>query len=249
MKRMVASVWAMAVMAGSAVAGTPAQAGAIRAEYEKSMTDWTARLRATASVEAQRAIWRQRPDAGAAARRMWQCLRDSLADEWSLEHVAWLLRAAAGLQGPVSEGGAGTETWPAVIDTVRGAVERGHLRSPGLAPVCMALVAVPDPRSLALLEKIEHGHPDRKVQGVAALGLSMLLKSLGDEGDVLKRRLTLLRKAIVESADVEIDGQPVAKLAEDELYVIRWLSKGREAPDLTGKDQAGKVFHLLEHDD
>jgi hemerythrin-like domain-containing protein len=74
-----------------------------------------------------------------------------------------------------------------------------------------------------LLEKIERGSPDRKVQGVAALGVSMILKTLGDEGDVMKRRLAMLRKAIIESSDVEIEGQTVAKLAEDELYIIRYL--------------------------
>lgn len=235
-------------LAGSAVAGTQEQAAAIRAEYTKAMADWTARLRSAASVEAQRTIWRQRPDGVPVARRMWSCLRDSLAEEWALEPAAWLLRSAATMKGPVSEGSAKPETWADVIEAIRGAVEGKHLGSPRLAPVCLALVSVPDPRSLALLEKIERGHPDRKVQGVAALGLSMLLKSLGDEGDVMKRRLVLLRKSIIESAEVELDGQTVAKLAEDELYVIRWLSKGRTAPDLTGKDAAGREFRLSEYD-
>ncbi len=250
MKRWVAALWVMAGVMGNALAGTAAQATAIRAEYEKSVNDWTTRLRAAASVDAQREIWRQRPDGLAAARRMWKCLRDSLAEEWTLDHVAWLLRAAP-TRGPVNEfgAGAGEETWAGVRDSLRGAVESKHMRSSQLGPVCLALVTAPDPRSLALLEKIERGHPDRKVQGVAALGLSMMLKSLGDEGDVVKRRLTLLRKAIVESADVEVDGQQVAKLAEDELYVIRWLSKGREAPDLTGKDEAGRPLRLSDHDD
>lgn len=71
----------------------------------------------------------------------------------------------------------------------------------------------------------------------------------------MKRRLTLLRKAIIESAHVEIDGITVAKIADDQLYVIRYLTKNRVAPDLEGvdvtgakgkmSDYAGKVVVLL----
>jgi peroxiredoxin len=83
----------------------------------------------------------------------------------------------------------------------------------------------------------------------------MALKGLGDEPPVMKRRINHLRKAIIESADLEIDGVQISKLAEDELYIIIHLTKGRVAPDLVGEDsakrpmklsdQAGKVVVLL----
>ena len=108
----------------------------------------------------------------------------------------------------------------------------------------MALVDVPDPRSLAILEKIEQEHPSKKVQGVAALGVSMLLKTLGEEGEVMRRRLGMLRKAIIGSAEIEIGGQTVAKIAEDELYLINHLTKGRVAPEMSGQDVAGRAMKL-----
>ena len=108
----------------------------------------------------------------------------------------------------------------------------------------MAMVAVNDANSLPLLEKIEKDCPDEKIQGVAALGSAMLLKNFGDEPAIMRRRLNLLRKAIIKSSEIEINGVSVAKLAEDELYIIQFLGKGREAPDLAGTDGSGQPMKL-----
>ena len=77
----------------------------------------------------------------------------------------------------------------------------------------------------------------------------MLLKNLSDEPEVMRRRLTLLRKAIIESSDIEINGVSVAKLAEDELYIIQFLSKGREAPDIVGTGSGGQPMKLSDYKD
>src|SRR5690606_19081812 len=106
--------------------------------------------------------------------------------------------------------------------------------------VCFGIAATQDPQALALLQKIEAENPDEGVQGVAALGQAVLLRGLGDEPEVLKKRLTLLRKAIINSASLELDGVSVAKIAEDELYIILHLTKDRQAPDLNGVDAANQ---------
>jgi peroxiredoxin len=72
----------------------------------------------------------------------------------------------------------------------------------------------------------------------------MILKGLGDDGDIMRKRLTYLRKAIIQSSDIDLGGTSVAKLAEDELYVIRFLTKGRIAPDLAGSDSGGAPMKL-----
>ena len=58
------------------------------------------------------------------------------------------------------------------------------------------------------------------------------------------RSLNHLRNAIIQSSDVDLGGVTVAKLAEDELYIIRFLTKGRIAPDLTGTDSGGRPMKL-----
>jgi peroxiredoxin len=62
----------------------------------------------------------------------------------------------------------------------------------------------------------------------------------------MKKRLTYLRTAIIQASDRSIGSSTVADIATDELYVIRFLSKGRVAPDLTGTDVGGRVIRLSE---
>jgi peroxiredoxin len=250
----IASFWLL--LAGSAAAGTAAEAEQIMTGYRAEMKGWHESLRAAASVDEQREAWKKRPDGQAAAQRMWRCIEGELASPWTLKPAAWLLRMAAAFQGAglariqdPSAGAAPGADWSSVISAIRQAVETHHLQSgePGLMAMCMALVEVPDPKSLSIIERVEDGHPDKKVQGIAALALSMMLKTLGDEGEVMRRRLAMLRKAIIESADVEIGGVTVAKIAEDELYVISHLCKGRVAPELAGRDVAGRPMKLSDY--
>lgn len=226
----------------TAWAGGAADAAAIRKDYQNSMRLWSLRIKAANDEASQRAAWDLRPDEAGYARKMWSCLQPSLSEDWTLEPAAWLLRISPNLTTQAD--GARKSLLAGEVEQIRAAVEKYHMKSPKLAPMCFGLVSIQDPRSMALLEKIEFGHPDPKIQGTAALGVAMLLRNLSDEQDVLKRRLTLLRKAIINSSDVEFEGASVAKFAEDELYLIQYLTKGREAPQLTGTDANGKPLKL-----
>lgn len=239
--------------AGGAVGGTPGEAAAISGGYRKEMEAWMQGLRRAAGAEQQQEMWARKPDGAAHARRMRQCIGGQLGEAWTLEPAAWLLQMSAALRGtvaaaaaPAAGGQPPRNEWVETIAAIRAAVNGSHLAATdrGLIPMCLALVDVPDPESLSILGKIESGHPDAKLQGVAALAISMVLKNLGDEGDVMARRLRMLRKAIIQSADVEVGGVTVAAMAEDELYVISRLSKGRTAPELSGQDVAGRPLKL-----
>jgi peroxiredoxin len=235
-----------ALMILPASAGTPADAADIKREFTLANEAWGLKLKLAATPEAQREVWKARPDAAIYGKRMWNQIRSSLAEEWTLEPAAWLLRLAPSAVEVQPNG----STRPALLDAtkiIREAIEKHHLRSPKLAPVCVALTVGQDPATLTLLEKIEAQNPDPKIQGVAALAQAMYLKSLGDANDVVRRRLSLIRKAIINSADIEIDGASVAKIAEDELYVIRFLTTGKVAPDLSGTDSGGRPMKLSDY--
>lgn len=226
----------------------------LRQEYQTKMEVWTLSIQTATTTEAQQKILAQRPDTVLYATKMWTVLKPSLAQDWTLESAAWLLKLVRTF--PVD---GMTEQVIAlrkeIIGQTMSAVEKQHLRSAKLAPICMGLLAVGDTLSLKLLERIEKENPDRSVQGVAALAIAVLLQDLSEDAENMKRRLTLIRKAIIESAHVEIDGISVAKIADDQLYVIRYLTKNRVAPDLAGvdvtgapgklSDYAGKVVVLL----
>jgi len=225
--------------------GAPADAERIQKTWDLVMEKWSLETRAATTPDARAKAMASRPDATPYAKQMWDVIGASLDQEWTLEPAAWFLRATPGLLTTNADGST-SPTFAKENELIRKTVETKHLKSGHLIPMCMALVTSQDPRSLAVLEKIQSSHPDRKTQGVAALAAAMILKSLGDDADLMRKRLTYLRKAIVESSDVEIGGTTVAKLAEDELYIIRFLTKGREAPDLTGIDSAGRPMKLSE---
>jgi peroxiredoxin len=226
-------------------AGSPAEAKAVREAYEKSVEAWSIRVKLAKTPEERRAV--KSPEPALAAERMWGVIGGSLEQPWVLEPAAWFVRLSAPLV-KVDEGGEPKPMFRPEIAKVLASVEQKHLSSKDLAPMCMALVALGDQSSLVLLRKIEAGHPDKAVAGVAALGVAMLGKNMGDDPRVMRERLSMLRKAIIDAADVKVDQTTVAALAEEELYIITNLSKGTVAPELEGEDSGGRPMKLSAHE-
>ena len=224
----------------------PADAQSIQKKWQSTIEQWSLETRVATTPEALAKVWSERPDATPFARQMWEVIGPALDEEWVLDPAAWFLRVAAGLFTTNTDGST-VPTFAKEIEAIRKAVETRHMKSLKLIPMCMALAATQDPRALAMLEKIQANHPDQKTQGIAALGAAMILKTLGDDPELMRKRLTYLRKAIIQSSDVNLGGTAVAKLAEDELYIIRFLTKGRVAPDLSGTDSAGRPLKLSDH--
>jgi len=244
------SLLVASVLAGTlfpVLAGTPQQAEEIRSAYDRDFKLWVLKLQVAKTAEERNKIAAERPDAAAASRKMWTVIQPNLAEGWTVDQAAWLLRTSAGLTIQDPETGQVKPLLGTASKAIRDAVEKNHLASKNLVPLCTAAVVANDSNSLPLLEKIEKDSPDKKTQGVAALGVAMLMKNLSDEPEVMRRRLTMLRKAIIESSEIELNGVSVAKLAEDELYIIQFLSKGREAPDLVGVDSGNQPMKLSDH--
>ena len=207
------------------------------------MDKWALEMRIATTPEERAKVWAARPDAATFARQMWDAIGSSLDQEWT-----W--NPPPGSCAPP----------PSLTTTDADRVHRARLRQgkrrhpqggrdpspekPQAHPHVLRARRRPNPRSLNLLEKIQATHPDPKTQGVAALAAALQLKTLGDDGEIMRKRLTYLRKAIIQSSEVDLDGVTVAKLAEDELYIIRFLTKGRTAPDLVGVDSANRPLSL-----
>jgi peroxiredoxin len=225
------------------MAGTPQQTAAVRAKFDRSAEAWQLKLQLAKTDSERIDLMKQRPDKLAAAKEMWAAIQRDLDKEWSLEPAAWFLRIANPL-AEIGDDGIRRPLFTNEVIAVQTAVGTHHIKSDKLAPMCMALVACGDNPSMGLLRKIERENPDKKVRGVAALGVAMLDKNLGDDPRVMRERLNMLRKAIIDAADVMIDGSSVAQMAEDELYIIMNLSKGRVAPDLNGVDSGGRPMTL-----
>ena len=227
--------------------GSQAEAARIIKSWESAMQKWALETQAANTSDARAAATASQPDTAKAVRNIWQQIGPALDQQWVLEYAAWFLRVAPGMFS-AGEDGSRVQVFSNELFTLLQALDTHHAASNGMAPVCMALASVGDPRALSLLEKILNSHPDTKTQGVAALAAAMVLRSLGDDPELMRKRLTYLRKSIIDSSEIQATpGATVAQLAEDELYIIRYLSKGRVAPDIEGKDAAGRPLKLSDH--
>jgi peroxiredoxin len=222
---------------------TPEQAERIQRGYKLSSETWALKYQLAATAAEKQALVASRPDPEATAKDLWIEIAPSIKESWTIPYAAYFLDLTRNL----TTTGADENTQPAFSaerKRILGTFTENHLNKPGIAPFCITLAESGDPKALSILEKVITENPDEATQGMAALAASILLKQLGDAPEVMKKRLTYLRKAIIQASDQKVGETSVADIVTDELYVIRYLSKGRIAPDLSGTDVAGRVIRL-----
>lgn len=222
---------------------TPEQAERIQRGYELSAETWALKYQLAASPAEKQALLASRPDPEAAAKELWAEIAPSLKESWVIPHAAFFLDLTRNLTTTGPEGNT-QPAFSAERQQIIAAFTENHLKKPGIATFCIALAESGGPKALSVLEKVIEENPDETTQGMAALAASMLLKDLGEAPEVMKKRLTYLRKAIIQASDQKIGDTSVADIVTDELYVIRFLAKGRIAPELSGTDVGGRVVRL-----
>jgi len=222
---------------------SPAEAQRIKRGFELAAETWGLKMKMAADPAEREKLMVSRPDPSASAAGLWQQIAPSLKEDWTIPYAAFFLDLTRNLTVVGADGNTGT-AFSEERKRILEAFTRNHIAKPGIAPFSIALADSGDPKSLPLLEKIMADNPDEATKGIAALGASMLLKNLGDAPEVMKKRLTYLRQAIIMSSEQDIGGRSVADIVTDELYVIRHLAKGRIAPDFSGMDVAGRVVQL-----
>lgn len=227
---------------------TPAAAERARMAYQLGVERWILETRLATTPEEHEAAARNRPDPAQATREVWQAIAPELNRDWIIPHAAWFIEMADSLGAIVAEDGANAPAFQAELTQLFDAIRQFHFQSENIIPVCLALARQGGPDRMALLEKIREEHPANTTRGVAALAQSIAMKALGDEPPVIAKRLDLIREAIIHSADVVMfEKTTVAEVAEEELFIIRNLTRGRTAPDLTGTDTAGRAMKLSDH--
>ena len=222
-------------------AGTATQARNLTRSYDKNFQDWVARVQAVQGKDAQAAAWGARPNPDETGRRLWAEIRNNLNESWTLDYAAWLYQNAPAVLAPTRAG--------AIPPTkkIQDAVKRFHTRSPRVGYFCVALPKIPNPGSLSLLETIEKVNPDPRVQGAAAMGQAMVLRSMGDDWKIVGKRQEKLRTAIIKGNDLPVGKTTILRLAEDEVFIMNNLTVGTTAPDIKGIDIGLKPFSLSDY--
>lgn len=240
------SVVSCLLMFSVAHAATEPQADLIIKDYQRSVALWQSEMKLAPDDVSRRMIAAKRPDSAKYANQLKALLKRDLAKPWALKYGAWLLENDTALK---------PESQRALLN----AVEKHHMKAPELGRFCLAMVRLNDggeimpdgvslrTRGMKILETVKKTHPDSKVQGQAALAISVMLAALGEDPKIMAQRLENIREAVMKSSDVTVEGISVGDMIKDELYKIKNLSKGRNAPDFKGVDSANRIVSLSEY--
>jgi peroxiredoxin len=89
---------------------------------------------------------------------------------------------------------------------------------------------------------------DRYVPERSKSAMALFVKT-ADPDALIRESESLLERVVAEFADVEdwFDHRPLGAIAEGELFAMRHLAVGKVAPEITGKDQAGKPLALRDY--
>ncbi len=237
----------LVVLLGSSMsmrAASDAEAAEITQEYDRLQSLWLSQMKLATDARSRSIIAKKQPDPAEFAAKLKKLLRNDLAHDWTLKYAAWLLNNDPAITAQSQR-------------TLLDAVQNHHLSSSKLGPFCVAMVQLNDrgvlppagklpirSRGMKLLKEIKTVNPSPEVQGQAALALSIMLASLGDDPRIMAQRIQNLREAIIKSADISLGSVTVADVARDELFKINYLSRGKEAPEIVGSDSAGRPLRL-----
>jgi hypothetical protein len=116
------------------------------------------------------------------------------------------------------------------------------VRAPGLEPACLALRYSSTGKAVVFLERVLDESPFSTTQGAACYALARLLLR---EPATRERAERLLERAVEEFDNVALwRDRTVADAARADLFELRNLVPGKEAPEITGEDVEGRAMKL-----
>jgi hypothetical protein len=126
-----------------------------------------------------------------------------------------------------------------------------------LIQLCQNLGQSGDGGAEPLLRMLVEEDTRREVQGVASLALAQSLKSLADympeskekEAEKMRKESeAMFERAANKYADVKLPfGGAIGEQAKTTLYEMRFLSVGKQAPEIAGEDADSKKFKLSDY--
>lgn len=233
----------------SVIAGTPQGAERIVKECRLAELEWQQQMLAARTTAQKSAVMKRRPDLGRYSTEMVGEIGNALNQKWTMPYIIWLLNYHGGLTN--SE-----------VNNLIGLIEKFHMNSPMLGEFCIALAPAGNStgqpaqasidgkvvnltmEKIHFIESIINSKRSKPLRGQACLALSGVLASMGDSGEINKRRLDLIRKAIINAAETKVGELTVADLAKEEVYRMSKLSKRAAAPDLIGRDSRSQPMRL-----
>jgi hypothetical protein len=128
---------------------------------------------------------------------------------------------------------------------------KDHLNNPELGPLSLTLASQGSPAAEKVCRAVLDKSKDKKAQAFACLGLAQLAKGKAENPGVKPAEAAKLNKEAEDLYDRVVkdyaDVKQAVKIAEKELFPIRHLVIGKEAPEIEGEDGDGKKFKLSDY--
>lgn len=210
----------------------------VLADWQVRQSDWESALKTAESEEKKAELMEHRPNAVPVARELWKLVgRDLQKPEtqkpWLLPAVVWFLDHPQDVAQAFPNG----DTAKKVVVLCLDALENALFRERGAGKAAYALSGSRDVRCRVILEQIKDGNQFPEDQGLAALGLAMVMKEttgmLQDDVRLVAARGRLLKDAIIKCYDSNFGPVPVQNVVKEELYEIRNLNIGQTGPKIS----------------
>ena len=195
------------------------------ADWQMRQSDWESAFKTAESDGKREELMKSRPDAVPVARELWrQVGRDLQKPEtqkpYLLPAVIWFLDHPAAVAQAFPNG----ETARKIVVLCLDALENTLFREKGAGKAAYALSSSRELRCRVILEQIKDYSQFPEDQGLAALGLAMVMKEttgmLQDDVRLVAARGKLLKDAIIKCYDSSFGPVPVRNLVQEELYEI-----------------------------
>jgi hypothetical protein len=192
----------------------------------------------------------QQPHFAAFAERALKLARKHRDSSAAVEALVWVLENSMPPQGRTPDAATARVRREALA-----LLERDHLQKPELADVCQRFSETPAPDYEKLLRAAAR-HAHRDVQGLAGYALAMSLArqaeqrrpsnpaAAADLGRRAEEQLELVGKGY---AAVPCGQTTLGEVVKAKLHELRFLTVGRVAKEIEGKDVAGKPFKLSDY--
>lgn len=208
------------------------------ADWQMRQSDWESAFKTAESDGKREELMKSRPDAVPVARELWrQVGRDLQKPEtqkpYLLPAVLWFLDHPEAVAQAFPNG----ESARKIVVLCLDALENTLFREKGAGKAAYALSNSREVRCRVILEQIKDYSQFPEDQGLAALGLAMVMKEttgmLQDDVRLVAARGKLLKDAIIKCYDSSFGPVPVRNLVQEELYEIRNLNIGQTGPGIS----------------
>jgi len=209
------------------------------ARYEVAQSEWKARYANAIDQESKLQVAQERPNPRLTTQVILKEIAVELSQASSMRAIAWIYQNDAPFMRKVEHAQASR--------AIRNALVKHHYKQAGAGQLCLTISQAFSPQDMAFLEKVAKLAPYEIDQGMASLALSTALAELGDDTELVAKRLQYLRNAIKAiPSETVVYGRPVTEEISDQIFIIMNLSKGRVAPAFEGTDIAGNQVSLAQ---